>query len=396
MASFDRIPAQAKVQPTQFTVAIPDEKLDEMRQLLKLAKVAPETFEASQGPETYGVTREWLLNAKSELEKYDWKQTEQHINSFPNFKHSIKHGSDTLDIHFAALFSQKADAIPVTFLHGWPGSFMEFLPILDKLRTKYTADTLPYHVIVPSHPGYAFSSTVPLEREYGITHTADIFHQLMLDLGFANGYVVQGGDIGSRVARIMGKRYPDIVKGVHLNFCFMLEPEQCKGMELNQREQDGLVRWNAFRERGSAYAFEHSSRPSTIGFVLQASPLSLLAWVGEKFLTWVDKPLPLSTILDDIALYWLTETIAKSLYAYRTDYAFKQIGGHGNPDYKLPNFGYSSFPKELANIPKAWVETSGNLTFYKEHDQGGHFAALEQPELLLQDFTEYVHQVWEL
>jgi microsomal epoxide hydrolase len=132
----------------------------------------------------------------------------------PNFTLPVRHDGQTYNIHFAALFSQKPDAIPLLLLHGWPGNFMEFLSILSILKERYTPETLPYHVIVPSLPGYAFSSPPPLDRDFQLQDVAEIMHQLMLELGFGDGFVVQGGDIGSKVSRVMAATY-DTVKAVH-------------------------------------------------------------------------------------------------------------------------------------------------------------------------------------
>lgn len=129
---------------------------------------------------------------------------EEHINSFPNFKVAIEDDDGhQYSIHFVGLFSKKADAIPLLLLHGWPGSFLEFLPILDHLRTAYTPETLPYHVIAPSMPGYTFSSPPPLHKDFRIEDIARVFDKLARGLGFGKGYIVQGGDIGSKVARVM-------------------------------------------------------------------------------------------------------------------------------------------------------------------------------------------------
>ena len=126
----------------------------------------------------------------------------------------MRNGDDALDIHFIGFFSERQDAIPIVLLHGWPGSFLEFLPILSIAKGQYTPSTLPYHFIVPSLPGYAFSSHPPLNKDFRIEDIARFVNQLMLDLGFGSGYVVQGGDIGSKVSRVLAAEY-DACKAVH-------------------------------------------------------------------------------------------------------------------------------------------------------------------------------------
>ena len=164
---------------------------------------------------------------------------------------------------------------------------------------------------------------------------------------------------------------------------------------ISEAEKIGSDRANQFRTFGSAYALEHATRPSTIGFVLGANPVSLLSWIGEKFLDWSDEAPPLDVILAAVSLYWFTDCAATALYPYRHLFAPGIVGAHENPAWycKKP-FGYSWFPKELAPIPKAWAETTGNLVFYRQHDSGGHFAAVEKPDELWADIEAFVKQVW--
>jgi microsomal epoxide hydrolase len=149
-----------------------------------------------------------MISPKEKLaNNYHRRTCERHINSFPQFTLPIQEEGYTLDIHFVALFSKKPDAIPILLLHGWPGSFLEFLPILSLLKARYTEEELPYHFIIPSSPGYAFSSPPPLDRDFRIEDVARVMNHLMADLGFGSGYVVQGGDIGSKVARAIAAEH---------------------------------------------------------------------------------------------------------------------------------------------------------------------------------------------
>lgn len=205
------------------------------------------------------------------------RESEKFINSFPNYTLPVKVKGEEINLHFVALFSDKEDAVPLVFSHGWPGSFLEFLPILSILREQYSPTDLPFHVVVPSLPGYAYSASPPLGSEFGIDDLAQSIHLLMLELGFGSGYVAQGGDIGSYVSRILGAKYEEC-KAVHLNFSIILKPDGVSDDKLNEAEKEGLERMNAFMTRGHAYASEQATRPGTIGFVLSSSPLALLAW----------------------------------------------------------------------------------------------------------------------
>ncbi|KAF2010210.1 hypothetical protein BU24DRAFT_496971 [Aaosphaeria arxii CBS 175.79] len=392
---FSTIPANATQQPTPFGLHVDEQKLQDFKTLLRLSPVARETYENQQEDRRFGVTRKWMLDAKEYWENsFDWRKEEEHINSFPNFKTNITDDDGTtLDIHFTALFSERKDATPIVFFHGWPGSFLEFLPIMSLLREKYTPSDLPYHIIAPSLPGYTLSKDLPISKNWTVYDTARIMHKLALSLGFGtSGYLVQGGDIGSFVSRIIAATYPEC-KGMHLNFMHMqVSPPGISPDSITPQEQIGLERCEQFKQTGSAYGREHGTRPATIGHVLSSSPIAQLAWIGEKFLEWTDEDLPLRTVLADITLYWLCESFPSSIYTYREDYASRDGGYfHGQKHlYVDKPTGYSYFPKELAPIPRSWAETSTRLVVFKAHESGGHFAALEKPEALWKDIEEYV------
>lgn len=217
---FDTIPAGASAKPEAFQLRISETQIGDFKTLLRLSPIGPPTWEnsavAREEGHYFGVTRDWLVQAKDAwLNKFDWRIHEARINSFPNYKVPIQDGEgEPISIHFAALFSKKPDAVPVIFLHGWPGAFLEFLPMLDILRSKYTADTLPFHAIVPSLPGYGLSAGPPLDRDFSGYDAARIMNKLMVGLGFGGGYVAQGGDVGYIVSRILNAVH-DECKALH-------------------------------------------------------------------------------------------------------------------------------------------------------------------------------------
>lgn len=364
--------------------------------MIAAAKIGPATYENGLQDRRYGITRQWLQEAKEAWLEFDCRQLDNEINNFPNYTSNINHDGTDFTMHFVALFSTNVDAIPILMLHGWPGSFLEFLPLLNLIRKKYTPATLPYHLIVPSLPGHGYSPAPPLDKDFRLEDCAQIFDNLMVQLSFGDkGYVVQGGDVGSKVARVLGGVHPR-AKAVHLNFCIMPDPGSIDASFYNELEREGLKRAEWFHKLGSAYALEHATKPSTIGLVLSTNPMALLAWIGEKMLDWSDGPLPLKTILADATLYWLTNTISTSFWPYRQLFTPGVIGAHENPKWYIGKpLGFSWCPKEIAPVPRAWVETTGKLVWYRQHDQGGHFAALEQPEVLLDDLEHFVKTVWE-
>ncbi|KAJ4373255.1 hypothetical protein N0V83_003549 [Neocucurbitaria cava] len=393
-SNFSTVPKGAQQQPTPFELKIDESKLQELQTLLRLSPVAKETYENLQDDGSHGrlgVSRKWVADTKKYWEQeYDWRKEEAHINSFLNFKTKITDDDGgVFDVHFVALFSSNPSAIPVAFFHGWPGSFLEFLPLMGILSKKYTPETLPYHIIVPSLPGFTLSSDPPLNRDWKVADTSRIMHKLLLSLGFGStGYLVQGGDIGSLVSRVIAATYAEC-KGMHVNFMFIkdIATKSSPDDEISEAEKKGLDRLNQFMSVGHAYAQEHGTKPSTIGLVLASSPVAQLAWIGEKFLAWADPSTTpsLDTILSDITLYWLTGCYPTSIYTYREA---KELLYVDKP------IGYSYFPYELAPVPKAWAEKTGKMVFFKSHDKGGHFAALERPEQLWADFEEYVKAAW--
>jgi microsomal epoxide hydrolase len=199
-----------------YTVRIADEKIRHMHELIRLSPVAAPTYESLQTDRTWGMTHEWLVQAKTYWsEKFNWEEQQKWINSYPQFMATIEDDDGrTHDIHFMALFSKKEDAVPLIMYHGWPGSFLEFTDILEELKRKYTPKTLPYHVIVPSLIGYAFSAGPPTDKNWTMKDSVRLFNKLMHTLGFGAGYVAQGGDLGCWHSRIMAYHYPEC-KAIH-------------------------------------------------------------------------------------------------------------------------------------------------------------------------------------
>ncbi|KAJ8608708.1 hypothetical protein MRB53_039510 [Persea americana] len=406
MSGFAALPAGAASSIKPFKAEIPEEKLKLMKDLIKLSPIAPPNFENSKNGRYYGIDRAWIEQAKQAwLQDFDWRKHEARFNSYPSFKTVTKdEKGNEVDIHFFALFSKKADAVPLAFIHGWPGSNCEFLDILDLLIKKYTPEDLPYHIIVPSLPGYAFSGALPIDVDYNVELAAGAIHDLMKRIGFSSGYLVQGGDLGSFTSRVIAAKYEEC-RGMHLN---MMPPTPPKDPAELQNDEEAQKVFKVMKEAldvNYAFAYEQGTKSSTIGLALSASPLALLAWLGEKFLAWTDDDFSMEKILEGVSLYWLTDTYARCMYHNR---------GMGYPEenpkranmgaltsgksFQLPHVdkscGYSMFAKEIVPVPKSWAEKTCNLIFFNEHGSGGHFAAMEKPKELLSDVEEYVKLAW--
>lgn len=395
--SFTTIPSKAQLKPQEFNAHVSDLDLEHFKQLLKISKIGPKTYENQvadvKNYRHFGISRDWLANAKQHWEtNYDWRKTEARINGYPNYTVEIEQDGYKFNIHFAALFSTKPDAVPLLLLHGWPGSFLEFLGALDVLRKKYTPDTLPFHVIVPSLPGYGYSSGPPLDRDFTTEEMAAVLDKLMVGLGFGDGYISQGGDVGSFVTRILAVSSPSC-KAAHLHLCIGQQGASTDG--LTKEEMKGLERCNDFATVGNAYAREHGTRPATIGLVLSSSPVALLGWIGEKFQQWSDETPPLDEMLDGATLYWFTESFPRAIYPYRQFFGAEPHFFHPEPEWYIKKpLGYSWHHEELSPVPKAWVAETGNLVWYRGHMEGGHFAAMEKPALFVKDMEDFVSEVW--
>ncbi|CVK98882.1 related to epoxide hydrolase [Fusarium mangiferae] len=345
-ANYSTVPAAAVKQPKPFIVHHTDEQLRDFKTAIESAKLGPTTYENLQQDRKYGVTSLWLREAVAAWKEFDWRKVEGQVNRFPNFTAEVEDNGVSYTIHFMALFSNRDDAIPVLALHGWPGSFLEFLPIFSRLSAKHSTQELPYHII--------------------------------------------GGDVGSKIARVLGGTFPR-AKAIHLNFSIMPDPGNINEIVYDDLEREGLKRAEWFTKFGSAYALLHAIKPATIGLALSASPVPLLAWIGEKFLDWTDDDLPLDAVLESVSLYWLTQCFSTSLWPYRQLFTPGNIGAHENPVWHINKpLGMSWFPKEIAPVPEAWTATTGDLVLFKKHNKGGHFAAMEHPDVLLADLEEFI------
>ncbi|OAQ59227.1 epoxide hydrolase 1 [Pochonia chlamydosporia 170] len=404
MADYANIPPNATLNVHPFKAHVDEAKLQHFRQLLELSPIGPAVFENTNAGNKFGIKRDWLVNAKNVwLNDFDWRKHEDRINSYPNFQTTVQDSEgNSIDVHFLALFSEKKDAVPIAFFHGWPGSVCDFIDMLDLIKQKYSPADLPYHVIVPSLPGYAYSSSLPLDVDYGIDLAAGAMHNLMLGLGFGSGYLVQGGDVGSFVSRMLALQQ-DACKGMHVTQ--MGTPPLDKNPPMSDDEKLAVHKATEFMDTANGFALEQGQRPATIGLALSASPLALLSWIGEKLLAWTDDDVPLDKILESVTLYWMTDTFPRAMYHNRglgnahdkpkiaRTSVFSKLTAIQLPYVDKP-CGYSLFANEIVPVPKSWAEKSCNLVTFNKHDAGGHFAAMEKPHELLADVEEYIKVAW--
>ncbi|MFC3944060.1 epoxide hydrolase [Pseudomonas gingeri NCPPB 3146 = LMG 5327] len=361
-----------------FRVEIPQVELDDLaRRLAGTRWPDRETVaDSSQGAQ--------LTKVKALVEywrsQYDWRRLEARLNGYPQFKTEI----DGLGIHFLHIQSPHADALPLIMTHGWPGSIVEFLDSIDPLVNPTAhggAAKDAFHVVLPSIPGYGFSDK-PTAKGWNRTRIAHAWHELMNRLGYPR-YVAQGGDWGSVVTTEMGRLRLDGLAAIHVNLPFVV-PQDLPA-ELSAQEQAALDQCGLFAADGIAYHDLQTTRPQTIGFSLADSPVGQAAWIYEKLVSWshsdgkAEGVFSNDQILDNITLYWLTNSGASSarMYAEHPGLNF------GAVPLELP-VAVSVFPGEIYTPPKEWAEQAySNLIYWNRVSKGGHFAAFEQPALFV-------------
>ncbi|WVQ72163.1 hypothetical protein IAR50_001708 [Cryptococcus sp. DSM 104548] len=389
--SYSAFPTTPTLPVEPFRVAVPDADIDDLKTLLRLSRIPRKTYESvnADRENKFGMTTARLTELRDAWAKFDWRKQEQYINSHPQFIATSKTNDDKeLKIHFAALFSKKKNAVPIILSHGWPGSFLEFYGILDLVKKQYSPETLPYHLIVPSLPGYAFSSPPPLDRDFSVQDIAFVFNNLMKGLGFGEGYAAQGGDIGSFVTNALGT-YHEECRIIHLNFRLLLgKPTGSTGSE--SKPQDPLLPFQTF-----GYALEQGTRPSTIGITVGTNPLSLISWIGEKYDACPDQPFSEERLLRFASLYWFTDSFPSSIYPYRYAFGINRHLSSAEKQFQKTPTGYSVFPYELFQPSEEALKGALNLVYYRQHKAGGHFAALGEPETLWGDVEEFIKENWD-
>ena len=369
------------VQVREFRVDVPDDVIEDLRGRLERTRWPdPETVsDWSQGiPLSYvrELAEYWAHN-------YDMHRVADRLNKHPNFRGEI----GDLGIHFLHVRSPHEGARPLVMTHGWPGSVIEFLEVIEPLtepeRHGGRAEDA-FHLVLPSLPGYGFSDK-PTTPGVGVQRIAEAWNELMIGLGYPQ-YYAQGGDWGGAVTTAMATNPPAGLLGVHLNFAFA-SPEALSGLgELTPEEQSfgGML---DYQQHEAGYSTQQSTRPQTLGYGLADSPVGQLAWITEKVFAWTDcdghpeNVVSRDAILDNVMMYWLTNTATSSARLY-----WESIGTFATFDEIALPSAYSRFPKELITPSERWLRTRfTGLRSYNSVARGGHFAALEQPAIFVDE-----------
>ncbi|KAF4473206.1 epoxide hydrolase [Fusarium agapanthi] len=379
-----------------FKIHVPDSLLEEVKIKLKYARLDSGMADVEWNDLEIGhsafkeVVEFWR-------DEYDWRKYEAFLNTFNHFKTPIQvNGFEPLDIHFLHHRSSREDAIPLIFVHGWPGSFLEATKILPLLVDPPTGKQA-FHVVAPSIPGYGFSQ-YSKKSGFGLEQHAASFALLMKRLGYEK-YVCQGGDWGSSIVRYMALNYADAVQAIHINMFLALPPDTKKAPEkyaryqkndYTEQELKNLERthWFATEERG--YQRIQETKPVTLGYALHDSPVGMLAWFVGKLKAWTDGyPWTKEELIHWAFIHYLGSPSA-AMQIYKEAEAVL----NNNPDSMLGRYisqpvGGSLFPKELWLYPRDWLSETCNIQFWRQHQKGGHFIAWERPETLANDVADY-------
>jgi epoxide hydrolase len=378
-------PQRSEIRP--FRIEVPQAELDDLRDRLSRTRWPSEL---PGGGWSRGVPVGYLRElAEYWRTGYDWRVHEARLNELPQFVTEI----DGANVHFLHIRSAEPEALPLIMTHGWPGSIVEFLDIIGPLTDPAAHGGDPadaFHLVIPSIPGFGLSGPTS-EPGWSAGRVGGAFAELMSRLGY-DRYGAQGGDEGAIISPDLGRAAPDHVVGVHVNAAsvgFMPFPplEQSELAELNDSERARVERIADYMDDGSGYAQIQSTRPQTLAYGLTDSPVGQLAWIVERFQDWTHAELPEHAVdrdrmLTNVMLYWLTATAGSSANSYYED---KHAGAWPQPS-GVPT-GVAVFAEDISI--RRYAEQSNNIVHWSEFDRGGHFAALEAPDLLTADIRDF-------
>ena len=317
---------------------------------------------------------------------YDHQRLAKRLNTYDNFKTTLL----DLGIHFMHIKSSNAQARPLLLTHGWPGSVVEFLKVIEPLTEpqKHGGKAEDaFHLVIPSLPGYGFSDK-PTTTGWSVEKTADAWAELMARLNYPR-YFAQGGDWGAVVTSHIGRRDPEHCLGIHLNMVTV--PPDPHASDLTDIELSALAGWQFYQESDSGYSKQQATRPQTLGYGLVDSPSGQAAWIVEKFYQWMDcqghpeNVVSRDELLDDIMVYWLNGAGASSARLYWESFG----GAAGNSLPVDVPMGASIFPKEIFRTSQRFASAVyKNIVFWRDKDSGGHFAAFEQPDVFVSEIRD--------
>ena len=368
-------------------ISLAQSLLDDLKTKLKLTRW-PDEIEGSGW--TYGASLDYMKELINYWSTYfDWRKTESEINKYSNFIAQI----DGYKIHFLHIKGKGDKPIPLIITHGWPSSFLEMLKIIPLLTEN---NDLSFDLVIPSMPGYGFSQKIN-QSGCNVSFMAELWHKLMLELGY-NKYGVQGGDFGAGVSTAISMKYPEHVIGMHLNYIpGNYVPAMEEKEEFTKEENDYLDLEEEWFSREGGYSLEQNTKPLTLAYGLNDSPVGLCAWIVEKMYGWSDckgyigNVFSKDELLSNVTLYWVTETLHSSIRLYNENSKNPLIIGKES-FIKIP-VGIARFRYEDPFPPRKFIERGFNIQQWTDFPDGGHFPAMEKPELLAEDIRNFFRKV---
>ena len=385
-----------KIEP--FTISVSSEVLDDLQRRLVNYRW-PMDFDNDLWQ--YGTNGDYLKELVDYwIKDYDWRLQEEHINSFSHFRTEI----DEMPIHFIHERGKGPSPIPIILNHGWPWTFWDFHKVIEPLTDPASHGGDPadaFDVIVPSLPGFGFSS--PLTTS-GINYwrTADMWVTLMREVLGYDKFAVQGGDWGSLIGAQLGHKYAQHLIGLHLGIMVPLDLFENGTPDQSEFAEDELHKFETntnFFIQEDGYFKIQATKPQTVTYGLNDSPVGLCAWILEKRYTWgdcngdVESRFSKDELITVIMLYWITESFGTSArYYYEAAHHLWKPSHDRQPVVEAPT-GIAYFPKEVIHMPKAWAERYYNLQHWTDIPSGGHFAPMEEPEALVKDVRTFFRQL---
>ena len=379
--------------PDPFTIAVPDTDLRDLKRRLAQTRWPSEVEDSGwQYGSNLAYMKELCEYWRSE---FDWRVQETYLNRMPQFTQTVSaDGVEDYNVHFVHQQGNGPDPLPLVFTHGWPGTFYEVSKILPLLTdpAAHGGDAADaFTVVAPSLPGYGYSE-IPTAGGFGQKRTALLWGALMKELGYER-YGAQGGDWGAIVTAQVAYQHPANCIGAQINMPIGRPPADKSPEDYSDEERSVAARAAEWQAQETGYQAIQGTRPQTLAYGLTDSPSGLAGWITEKWRAWsdcdgdIEKRFSKDEILTNISIYWFSGTINSSTRYY---YEMRQNG----PENFLPGrletpTGFSVFPREIITAPRSWCEPGYNVTQWSEHDRGGHFAALEEPELLAQDIRDF-------
>jgi pimeloyl-ACP methyl ester carboxylesterase len=374
-----------RVEP--FKIEIPQETLDDLKNRLEKTRWTDEVEDAGWD---YGTNLAYMKDlAEYWQNKYDWRKHEAKLNEFHQFKVDI----GGLGIHFVYERGEGSNPTPIILTHGWPDSFYRFHKIIPMLTNPEKYGGKPedsFDVIVPSIPGFGFSDHKAMSEGA----VANLWGKLMIDVLGYGKFAAAGGDLGSGITKSLTVTYPEAVTAIHLtDVGYPTGQEDFSTMSEAEQKFAGFIQQWWFTE--GAYNMIQATKPQTLGYGLNDSPVGLAAWIIEKFYTWsdchgnIENSFTKDELITNVMIYWVTETINSSIRTYlenaRAVYTSPSALKPGHSEVPA---AVASFPAE-APLPREWAERNVKLKRFTKMPRGGHFAAMEEPELLAQDIREF-------